>query len=182
VDKGENTSKTDKNFFYGRIYRVEEALNRRACANGEETQKRTDIDAAIQIRISGPTAADYVLNKLYERGFRLKNGEADWVRFYKHARIEPDVWSTFCSGTHAPSKETLLKIIIGLRLNETEAREFLALAGSGFRSDDRRDRVILACMDCGYYDAEDVYMILEEYGGTLVHGKRLFKNIYRSIE
>jgi hypothetical protein len=86
---------------------------------------------------------------------------------------------TFSSGTHRPSKETLLKIVIGLRLNEDEARDLLSLEGNGFRSNDKRDNVLLACMECGYYEIEEVYEILEEYGGVVVNGKRLFQNIYR---
>lgn len=165
------------------ICQIEEMLNRRNLLRlpdfVETLEKRTEIDDAIRRHGQKQSAVDYVFRLLPERGFRLTNGEADWVRFYKYARIEADVWSTFSSGTHRPSKETLLKIIIGLRLNEDEANELLSLEGSGFRSNDKRDNVLLACMECGYYEIEDVYEILEEYGGVAVSGKRLFQNIYR---
>lgn len=165
------------------IWQVEEALNRKnrsdLSVSVKTLEKRIEIDDAIRRRGRKQSAVDYVLQMLPERGFRLANGDADWVRFYKYARIEADVWSTFSSGAHQPSKETLLKIIIGLRLNEEEACELLSLAGNGFRGDDKRDNVILACMECGYYKVEDVYEILEEYGGVVVNGKRLFPNIYK---
>ena len=165
------------------ICQIEETLNRRNLLRlpyyVETLEKRTEIDDAIRRHGQRQSAVDYVFRLLPEHGFRLTNGEADWVRFYKYARIEADVWSTFSSGAHQPSKETLLKIIIGLRLNEEEACELLSLAGNGFRGDDKRDNVILACMECGYYEVEDVYEILEEYGGVIVNGKRLFQNIYK---
>ena len=165
------------------IWQIEEILNRKNRSglpvSVEALEKRTEIDDAIRRRGRKQSAVDYVFHMLPERGFRLANGEADWVRFYKYARIEADVWSTFSSGAHRPSKETLLKIIVGLRLSEDEACELLSLEGNGFRSDDKRDNVLLACMECGYYEIEDVYEILEEYGGVVVNGKRLFQNIYR---
>jgi len=161
-----------------RFAHVEDAINRMKRADPvAPVMEKREIDERLRQRTVGYTPADYVLRQLPLRGFRTKDGEADWVRFYKYARIEPGVWSTFSSGLHAPSKETLLKIVVALRLNEREAGDLLAAAGHSLH--DFRDQVILACMDCGYYEIEDVYDILEEYGGQIINGRRRFKNIYK---
>lgn len=162
-----------------RLLNIEEKINMRSrMMYFKVNLYNLELENAISNRENGKKAIEYVVEKLIQMGYTKKNGKPDFGRFYKYACINPDVWSTFSSGSHAPSKETLLKIIIGLRLNEIEAREFLMLAGSGFNLNDYRDVVILACMDCGYYEIEDVYDILERYGSMTMNGKRRFANIY----
>lgn len=161
------------------LLKVEERINiRHRSANFKISERYGELQDAIDNRINSRKAIDFVEDKLIKTGWVKKNGRPDFARFYKYACINPDVWSTFSSGSHVPSKETLLKIIIGLRLDEAEAKEFLMLAGSSFNPGDYRDVVILACMDCGYYEIEDVYDILEKYGSMIVCGKRRFANIY----
>jgi hypothetical protein len=161
------------------LLKVEEKINIRCRSNNFKiAEGYTNLQNAIDSRINSRRAIDFVEERLIKTGYVKKNGMPDFARFYKYACINSDVWSTFSTGSHVPSKETLLKIIIGLRLNEVEAKEFLMLAGSGFNHSDYRDIVILACIDCGYYEIEDVYDILEKYGSMMVCGKRRFTNIY----
>jgi hypothetical protein len=161
------------------LLKVEERINIRCrLTNFKIIEGYAELQNAIDNRINSRKTIDFVEDKLIKTGYIKKNGKPDFAKFYKYACINPDVWSTFSSGTHVPSKETLLKIIIGLRLDETEAKEFLMLAGSSFNPSDYRDVVILACMDCDYYEIEDVYDILEKYGSMMICGKRRFANIY----
>ena len=136
----------------------------------EETMKR---------RIQSGTASDYVLRMLPERGFTLPDGQPDCVRFYHYACINPDVWSTFLSGTHAPSSATLMKLVVALALDEEQARQFLALSGAGFNMKDPCHCVLLACIECGYRDPESVCEILEYYEDVYARKSKPFKNIYR---
>ena len=76
-----------------------------------------------------------------------------------------------------PKKETLLKIVIGLRLNPREADQLMEKASNRMNYNDLRDRVIMACMYRNIYDPEDVYEVLE-YFAAGDKKKRRFKNIY----
>ena len=136
------------------------------------------LDEAFRRRRHAASAADYVLSLLPERGFALDDGQPDCVRFYKQAWIAPDVWSTFLSHTHAPSKTTLFRIVFALKLDEAEAQKLLSLAGSGFSSTNLTDQLVLACIDCGIYDPAVVYDVFDFYRtANAAQGKEI-RNIY----
>ena len=136
------------------------------------------LDAALKRRRHAASAADYVLSLLPERGFSLEDGQPDCVRFYKQALIAPDVWSTFLSHTHAPSKTTLFRIVFALKMDEAEAQKLLSLAGSGFASTDLTDQLVLACIDCGFYDSATIYDIFEFYRAANAPRGKPIRNIY----
>lgn len=162
------------------LLQVEECINRgmaTLCLEKKEISL-TMIEEAIKQRNNDIKPMQFLEKRFIKQGFMKKSGVIDYPKFYRYARINPDVWSTFSNGSHAPSKETLLKIIIALKMIESEAKEFLSLCGSGFAAEDYRDTVILACIDCEYYEIEDVYEILEFYGGEMIRKKRRFHNIY----
>lgn len=121
------------------------------------------------------TQPEYVIEKLPERGFAHQDGQPNYVKFYTHARIAPDVWSTFISGKHKASEDTTLKIVIGLRLSESEADEFLALGGVAFNFSDDTHKIILACINNNIYDPDEVYEVLEYY---IEHLNPKIRNIY----
>ena len=81
-------------------------------------------------------------------------------------------------GETLPQKETMLKLVIALRLNEADATKLLSKASCSFNDTDLRDMVILACIDVCCYDIETVYDILEEYADDGPNRPRRFKNIY----
>ena len=168
-----------------RLTRVEERLNawaRGGAAVGVaklDAERQRTLEETMRRRAQQGTASDYVLRMLPERGFALPDGQPDCVRFYHYACINPDVWSTFLSGTHAPSTVTLMKLVVALGLDEPQAREFLALSGAGFNLKDPCHRVLLACIECGYRDPESVCEILEFYEGVYARKGKPFKNIYR---
>ena len=176
------------------LSRVEEALNRIPVAFNPpegtlmratepqdfplESDRRLCFERELAQIQGEMNAADFVLNLLPKRGFARKDGKPSVSRFYKYAQISRDVWSTFVLNTHTPSKPTLFKIIIGLNMTEQEAREFLALAGSGFDLQEMTDRLILACLNSGITDPDVVSDILEWYKENYAKKHIVVYNIY----
>lgn len=107
--------------------------------------------------------------------FIKKSGKLDEAGFYTYARIDKNTWSNLRWGKTLPKKETLLKLIIALRLNMDEANKLMHKASNSLTDIDPRDRIIMALIDIRCYDIEDVYEILEDYGKN---GAQPFKNIY----
>ena len=122
------------------------------------------------------TLYSYVCEKMkrYSR-FVKKNGKLDESGFYTYARIDKTTWSNIRWNLRTPSKETLLKLVFALMLNEKEADELLKRGCNSLNEQDPRDRVVLALIDVRCYDIESVYDVLEEYGKN---GAQPFKNIY----
>lgn len=166
------------------IPQIEERLNHHALI----TKKFSDISADLQERINDAlehqpmdiSAADYALKLLPERGFAHKNGNPYHAHFYEHADISADVWDYFRKSPDKSSEDTLLKIVIGLRMNEMEAREFLALAGKGFAANNPIHQLILALIDIGCYKPMLVCEVLDFYIKDDPKKYRGYHNIYRA--
>lgn len=119
---------------------------------------------------------DYVREKMGRQvRFVKKNGALDEAGFYAYARIDKSTWSGMRWNLRKPSKETLLKLVFALRLTESEAHELMKRGSNSLNEADPRDLIVLALLDIGCYDIEDVYDVLEEYG---TNGAHPFKNIY----
>ncbi len=122
----------------------------------------------------------FLLECLVKKGFCDKHNQADVPRFYKYARIGADVWSSsIMSNSHKPSHDTMLKIVIALKFDEKEARELMSYWGDGFSMASPRDNLILATIQCGYNNAEDVYDIIEYYRENARNGKKDYPQLYR---
>ena len=122
-----------------------------------------NLDAYLDDMDKGRTQPDFVNEMLPKKGFVRPDGQLNSVKFYTHARISPDVWSTFSSRKHKPREDTMLKIVIGLSMSKAEAEEFLALGGVAFNESDNTHKIILACIHNHIYDPDEVYDILEYY-------------------
>lgn len=163
------------------MVRIEEALNR--LADPRAMQKldpeiQASIEDAIRNRIdlkAEPQLYDFLCKKLREQHFVKKSGLLDEAGFYTYAQISSNTWSNIRWGNGIPSKETLLRIIIALKLNENDANEVMRLGRNSLSLSDPRDRVILALIDIRCYDIYTVYDVLEEYGK---YGARPFANIF----
>lgn len=121
---------------------------------------------------------------LYTKKFVKKSGKIDYAGFYEYARISKTTWSHLRIWSedntgNQPGKETLLKIVIALKLTVQEADELMGKASNSLNYHDFRDRVIMACMYKKIYVPEDVYEILEYFAQTEDGKKRRFQNIYR---
>ena len=136
------------------------------------------IEHALQNRIDCKEESslyDFLRRKLQEQRFVKKSGLLDEAGFYTYAGISSNTWSNIRLKNGTPSKETLLKLIIGLQLNQDEAKLLMTLGHNELRESDPRDRIILALIDIRCYDIYTVYDVLEEYGKN---GAQPFKNIY----
>lgn len=163
------------------LTRVDRALARRAAREEMRIGKVSpQVEAAVKLREKRASDAgslyDYVRERMRRQPrFVKKNGQPDEAGFYAYARIDKSTWSSLRWNQRLPSKETLLKLVIALRLNEEEANELMRRGSNSLNESDPRDRVILALLDIACYEIEDVYDVLEEYG---TNGAQPFKNIY----
>ena len=170
------------------LIQIEERVNRRfrtafvsQTAEQADTLAKVDISGALSNRAQGESLYDTTLRylrRLDRAEFRRKNCSVNEASFYKYARIEKSTWSHIRLGETLPQKETMLKLVIALRLNEADATKLLSKASCSFNDTDLRDMVILACIDVCCYDIETVYDILEEYADDGPNRPRRFKNIY----
>ena len=168
------------------LIRVEESLNRRR-KKAYPVLFHYKVDPRIAQAVltrekkaeSAGTLYDYVCDMIRRQPrFVKKSGKLDEAGFYAYARIDKTTWSNLRWGLRVPSKETLLKLVFALRLTEEEANILMAKGHDSLDETDPRDRIVLALLDIGCYDIEEVYEVLEEYGTNGVHP---FKNIYVDV-
>ncbi len=124
------------------------------------------------------------IKKMNEPRFIRKNGNIYDARFYEYARIDDATWSDIKNDKVIPSKKTLLKLIIALRLNHDEAEEMLKQFGKTFETGDIQDQVIQAVIDLreNYdLDVDDIEDILFRYQ-EMYKDKKYFECIYQTRE
>lgn len=163
------------------MIKIEEYLNN--LTQGNEVQKvDPDIHAALEEAIKNRTDANpeeslyvFLCKQLRKQHFVKKSDLLDEAGFYTYAQISSNTWSNIRWGNGTPSKETLLKLIIALKMDEDDVKELMRLGHNELKLSDPRDRVILALMDIRCFDIYTVYEVLEEYGQ---HGAQRFRNIY----
>lgn len=170
-----------RNNLLAKLIRIEDALNRKNTEDPTLLFRRIDdkaIQDAFDSRASVENLIQYLNRILPEKGFRFKDGSADYVAFYKFAYITPNIWHTMISGKNKPSPTTLRRIVIALKLDEKEARTMMALCGQNFDPNSESDRLLLACIECGYRTAEEVEEIFEHYAKMYPDGYERFRSPY----
>lgn len=163
------------------IIQIEEYLNSLPCTviSKLDTDIQVSIEDAMKRRLERNHDSSlyvFLCDQLRKQNFVKKSGLLDEAGFYTYAQISSNTWSNIRWGNGVPSKETLLKLIIGLKMNENDANELMQKGQNSLSLTDPRDRVILALIDIRCYDIYTVYDVLEEYGK---HGAHPFNNIYR---
>lgn len=169
-----------------RLYiKIEEYLNNTKCRkNTPKYFEMQKIDPAVvssinrRMKQESDTLYDFIIEhikKLNKTKYIRKNGNINEPAFYNEAFIDKSTWSNIRLNKTIPSKETLLKLIIALRLNEAESNELMAKGHNSLDPNDPRDLVMLALIDIRCYDPVVVYEVLEEYGKN---GVKKFHNIY----
>ena len=94
---------------------------------------------------------------LVANGYVRKNGSIDYPRFYKIAEIPQPSWNRYFNGTNGNAPiETLLKIVLALRMPTQDAIKFMSSAGSGFYAGNEQDMLILAFIDSDYLGLTEV--------------------------
>lgn len=123
------------------------------------------------------------IKRLNNARFLRKNGEVKEAPFYQYAYIDKSTWSELKWNQVVPSKKTLLKLILALKLDKAEAEALMAKGQKAFDPDDFQDQVILAVigMRNGEYeiDIDDIIEILDYYR---TNGPRTFDSIYETPE
>ena len=164
------------------LVKIEEYLNNHpvAKANVDLAQKIDPrIKRLVEERRSGQESLyEFLCRWLKKRHWVKKSGKLDEGGFYKYAMIDENTWSNIRWNKGSRSKETLLKLVIALRLDEQEADVLMRKGSSALNPLDPRDRVILALIDIKCYDIYDVYEVLEEYGKHPAKPEDAFDNIY----
>lgn len=121
-------------------------------SNNDDINKLKDMMRTMRMRKD----LDFLDTHLRMRGYvrdKGKNiGEINYALFRDEADITQSVWSRYATGTQTRTDhDTLLKIILGLRLNEADAHYFLSLTGSGFAvATDMIDRIVLSYIMSDY--------------------------------
>ena len=94
---------------------------------------------------------------LVANGYVRKNGSINYPRFYKIAEIPQPSWNRYFNGTNGNAPiETLLKIVLALRMSTQDAIKFMSSAGSGFYTGNEQDMLILAFIDSDYLGLTEV--------------------------
>ena len=94
---------------------------------------------------------------LVANGYVRKNGSINYPRFYKIAEIPQPSWNRYFNGTNGNAPiETLLKIVLALRMPTQDAIKFMSSAGSGFYTGNEQDMLILAFIDSDYLGLTEV--------------------------
>lgn len=119
------------------------------------------------------------LNKQLDNSFVRKNGAINESRFYDYAYIDKSTWSSMKNNQIVPSKKTILKLAIALRLNEDETIALLQKAKEKFDYNDTQELVILALINMKVYDIPTVIETLEFYQ---YNSSPFFDSIYDTAE
>ena len=131
---------------------------------------------------------DFVNDHLRKRKYVRDDGSIHYSRFQNEAMITQSVWSRYETGAQARADhDTLLKIVLGLRLTQDEAYEYLAMAGSGFAMTDMVDRIVLSYIMLDYEGDVDtidivntVCMLLDFYSEQEVKaGRKSLRKLYK---
>lgn len=87
-------------------------------------------------------------------------GEKDSV-IYKRANIDRRLFSKIRSiKGYQPSKSTALALCLALRLDRAKTDQLLKKAGYALTDANRRDQVIIVCLDRHYYDVDTINTVL----------------------
>lgn len=99
---------------------------------------------------SSPSFIDILLKHIAKK-------DLDRVTVYTRANLDRKRFSKLINGRFVtPSKNMVLALVIGLRLDIEEAKEFMSYAGYAFNPSDRTDRVVLYNMNKGNYDIDRI--------------------------
>lgn len=99
---------------------------------------------------SSPSFIDILLKYIADKNL-------DRVTVYTRSNLDRKRFSKLINGRFVtPSKNMVLALVIGLRLDTEEAKEFMSYAGYAFNPSDKTDRVVLYNMNKGNYDIDKI--------------------------
>lgn len=106
---------------------------------------------------------DNILYQLLCKHLELKGYKSD-SDFYNSISMPRQVFARIRDAKKTLSKQNILQMIIGLKLDYTEATEFLNAAGYSFRKNDKRDTILMFIIKNIDYDLDMVNEILYKFG------------------
>ena len=122
----------------------------------EEGKENTDLDDVLS-DIYTETFGKHLQKLINKKG--LKNSQV-----YAAANISKQYFSKLLEGQVKPSKEKVLALAVGLRLNLDEAEDFLRLAGYAFSPISQTDAVVLFFIKKKEYSVSMIDIVLFDYG------------------
>lgn len=125
----------------------------------------------------------FYIKRLGDSRFLRKNGGVKEAAFYQYAYIDKSTWSGMKWNQLTPSKKTVFKLALALRLSEAETESLLSKANWSFDLEDYQERLILALIelrDAPYkLDVDGIVEVLEYYQRN---GPVPFDSIYDTPE
>lgn len=137
------------------------------------TRERTKI---IEEKTASDTFRELVtkyIKELDDSRYFKKNGEVKTTPFHEDAFVGSDSWAALMNGEPC-EKDTALRIVMALKLNEVQANTLLKSVGWFLNVNDERDVVLMALMACGEYRPIVIYHVLEHEREK----NKKIKNIY----
>lgn len=101
------------------------------------------------------------IDYIYDDIFRLYETQAE---FYTHCNISRQVFSNMQTNDYDPTKQTIYKILIGLKLEFLDAVVLMENAGYTFTFKTREQLIVIFCLLHRFFDTEDVDALLVEFG------------------
>ena len=87
--------------------------------------------------------------------------DLDNTTVYKSSNVTKGAFSKImCGDTKIPKKKSVLGFCIGLKLSLEESEELLASADMAFNPYDKRDKLVIQCLQRGQYNIDEVNSIL----------------------
>lgn len=87
--------------------------------------------------------------------------DLDNTTVYKSSNVTKGAFSKImCGDTRIPKKKSVLGFCIGLKLSLEEAEELLASADMAFNPYDKRDKLVIQCLQRGQYNIDEVNSML----------------------
>ncbi|MBR5535684.1 MAG: hypothetical protein IKU60_03455 [Clostridia bacterium] len=126
----------------------------------EVERKRAEIKAEKPISDSFYELVTEYIKRLDNERYFKKNGEVKTTLFCEDAFVGSDSWAALINGKGC-EKETALRLVMALRLDEGNADRLLGSMGWFLNVRDERDVVLMALMALGEYRPIVIYNVLE---------------------
>lgn len=150
-----------------REYEKERLNSRRFTSEVFVNRFAPDKPVAYPISESNFDKSLYMVDKKDELSFRnhlteiLIAKNIDNKTAYKRSNVTKGAFSKIlCGDTKKPQKKTVLALCIGLRLTLKESAELLASADMAFNPYNKRDRLVMQCIETGQYDIDEINAML----------------------
>ncbi len=151
-----------------REYGDERRMNRRPARYDSESGRILyNKSAVLPISESNFDKSLYMVDRKDELSFRdhltklLIEKNIDNKVAYKRSNVTKGAFSKIlCGDTKNPQKKTVLGFCIGLRLTLAESAELLASADMAFNPYNKRDLLVMQCIETGQYDIDEINAML----------------------